>query len=123
MKTFIKILVVTSFFFFLNTQVFANTTENALKNFRQITNTAPFFKSAYGYAIFPTVGSGGFIIGGAYGKGQVFAHGVQTGITTLKAASVGFQLGGKAFSEIIFFKGVKWKNPQICKVCVIIAQP
>jgi lipid-binding SYLF domain-containing protein len=64
----------------------------------------PFFKSAYGYAVFPTVGKGGIGIGGAYGKGQVYRGGKVTGETSLIKVTIGFQLGGQAFSEMIFFK-------------------
>jgi lipid-binding SYLF domain-containing protein len=64
----------------------------------------PFFENAYGYAVFPTVGKGGIGIGGAYGKGQVYRKGMVMGTTTLVKATIGFQLGGQAFSQIIFFK-------------------
>ncbi len=75
-----------------------------LSVFRQSPEVAPFFKDAYGYAVFPTVGKGGFVVGAAYGKGQVYRQGTATGTAELAKASVGFQLGGQAFSEIIFFK-------------------
>jgi lipid-binding SYLF domain-containing protein len=64
----------------------------------------PFFKSAYGYAVFPMVGKGGFVIGGAYGNGQVYVNGAVTGTTRLIKGSIGFQAGGQAFSQIIFFQ-------------------
>jgi lipid-binding SYLF domain-containing protein len=63
-----------------------------------------WFKEAYGYAVFPSVGKGGIGIGGARGKGLVYEQGKLIGKTTLTAVSVGFQLGGQAFSEVIFFK-------------------
>jgi len=63
-----------------------------------------FIKSSYGYAVFPTVGEGAFIVGGSGGKGGVFVGGRQVGESIMAAVSLGFQLGGKAFSEIIFFK-------------------
>ena len=72
--------------------------------FKQSPEVQPFFNEAYGYAIFPTVGKGGFVVGGAYGKGQVYRGGKVTGISKLVKLSVGFQAGGQAFSEIIFFK-------------------
>ena len=50
------------------------------------------------------MGEGAFVVGGAGGKGGVFVHGRQVGEATLAQVSVGFQAGGKAFSEIIFFK-------------------
>lgn len=65
---------------------------------------AKFFKNAYGYAVFPTIGKAGFVIGGSYGKGQVYRGGKVTGKTSVVEGSIGFQLGGEAFSEIIFFK-------------------
>lgn len=72
--------------------------------FNQSPQVAPFFNDAFGYAVFPTIGKGGIVIGAAYGQGQVYRQGVATGIATLVKASVGYQLGGQAFSEIIFFK-------------------
>jgi len=64
----------------------------------------PFFKSAYGYAVFPTIGKGGLGIGGAYGKGQVYQGNKVTGEVSLVKLSIGWQAGGQAFSEIIFFQ-------------------
>jgi len=63
-----------------------------------------FFDSSYGYAIFPSVGKGGVGIGGAYGKGQVFEQGSMIGWSSLSQATIGFQLGGQAYSEVIFFE-------------------
>lgn len=63
-----------------------------------------FFDKAYGYAVFPTVGKGGMGIGGAYGKGEVYERGKQIGTSSLTQLTIGFQLGGQAYSEIIFFK-------------------
>lgn len=62
-----------------------------------------FFDEAHGFAIFPTVGKGGVGIGGAYGKGRVFEQGQLAGGCSLSQVSAGFQLGGQAYSEIIFF--------------------
>lgn len=64
----------------------------------------PFFDNAYGYAVFPTVGKGGFVLGGAYGAGRVYLKDRVSGKATLMKVSIGFQLGGQAFSEIIFFE-------------------
>jgi len=63
-----------------------------------------WFRDAYGYAVFPSVGKGGIGIGGAHGKGLVYEQGALIGKTSLTAVTVGFQLGGQAFSEVIFFK-------------------
>jgi lipid-binding SYLF domain-containing protein len=57
-----------------------------------------------GYAVFPTVGKGGLIIGGGYGKGVLFEHGVATGYCDMTQATVGAQIGGQKFTEIIAFQ-------------------
>jgi lipid-binding SYLF domain-containing protein len=62
------------------------------------------FKSAHGYALFPTIGKGGFVVGGAFGKGRVYEKGQYIGNTTLTQGTIGFQLGGAGFSQIIFFQ-------------------
>jgi len=64
----------------------------------------PFFENAYGYAVFPNIGKGGFVVGGAYGKGQVYRGGKVTGETSLIKATFGAQIGGQVFSEIIFLE-------------------
>ena len=62
------------------------------------------FAEAHGYAVFPTVGKGAIGIGAARGKGDGFERGVLIGKTTLTQVTVGFQLGGQAYSEVILFK-------------------
>ena len=63
-----------------------------------------FFDSAYGYAVFPSIGKGAAGIGGAHGYGEVFEQGEVIGVTELSQATIGFQLGGQTYREIIFFK-------------------
>ena len=63
-----------------------------------------FFDQAYGYAVFPSVGKGAIGIGGAYGEGTVFEQGVPIGATSLTKVSIGIQLGGQSYKEIIFFR-------------------
>ena len=79
-------------------------TEKAVDLFRHAGQSGWFFHHSYGYAIFPTIGEGGFVVGAAGGKGDVFIHGAHVGEATLAQVSVGFQAGGQAFSEIIFFE-------------------
>jgi lipid-binding SYLF domain-containing protein len=78
-----------------NTIRLAKTTDPGLQSF--------FDKSA-GYAVFPNVGAGAYVVGGAYGKGQVFQNGQFIGYTSLTQANVGLQLGGQSYSELIFFQ-------------------
>lgn len=63
-----------------------------------------FFDNSYGYAIFLSIGKGGMGIGGAHGKGRVYVGGDHTGDTKMTQLTVGFQLGGQVFSQIIFFE-------------------
>ncbi len=62
------------------------------------------FKSAYGFALFPTIGKAGFVVGGAYGKGRVYEQNKYIGETAMTQASIGFQLGGTGFSQVVFFQ-------------------
>jgi lipid-binding SYLF domain-containing protein len=77
---------------------------DALSLFRHAGESASFFHKSYAYAIFPTVGEGGLVVGGAYGKGRVYVHGHPVGEASMGQVSLGFQAGGKAYSEIIFFE-------------------
>lgn len=77
---------------------------DAVKSFKDAGQSAAFFNNSYGYAIFPTIGKAGMGIGGAHGKGKVFSRGAQVGTTTMSQVTIGLQLGGQAFSQIIFFE-------------------
>ena len=66
--------------------------------------TGEFIDTAYGYAVFPTIGKGGIGIGGAHGKGAVFVGGKQVAKTSMTQITYGLQLGGQAYSQMIFFK-------------------
>ena len=66
---------------------------------------AALFANAYGYAIFPNVGKGAVGVGGAAGNGVAWEKGVEVGTASLKQVSIGFQWGGQAYREVIFFEG------------------
>jgi lipid-binding SYLF domain-containing protein len=72
--------------------------------FKKADTVKPFFENCYGYAVFPTIGKGGIGVGGAYGTGQVYAQGKPTGTVKMFKGTIGFQLGGQAFSQMIFFE-------------------
>jgi lipid-binding SYLF domain-containing protein len=72
--------------------------------FRHAGQSGKFFGSSVGYAVFPTIGKGGFGVGAAHGQGQVYEHGSYVGTTAMTQVSFGFQLGGQVYSEIIFFQ-------------------
>ena len=82
---------------------YADEYSDTITLFKNAGESGRFFNHAYGYAVFPTVGKGGVGIGGAFGKGRVYAKGKAVGETSLTQLSIGFQLGGQGFSEIIFF--------------------
>ena len=85
-------------------RAYADDYTRALQNFSNAAQTHHYIQSAYGYALFPSVGKAGFGLGAAYGKGRVYRQGTYVGDSKLTQVSIGFQLGAQEFSEIIFFK-------------------
>jgi lipid-binding SYLF domain-containing protein len=77
---------------------------DTIKVFRGAGQSAKFFGSSYGYAVFPTIGKGGIGIGGAHGSGRVYSKGTYVGDTSMTQLTIGLQLGGQAYSQIIFFQ-------------------
>jgi lipid-binding SYLF domain-containing protein len=65
---------------------------------------AKLMKDSAGYAIFPSIGKGAIGVGGAYGKGDVYEKGVVVGYCDMTQGSIGFQLGGQAYTEILVFQ-------------------
>jgi lipid-binding SYLF domain-containing protein len=72
--------------------------------FKKAGQSGTFFEKSRGYAVFPSVGKAGVGVGGAYGKGRVFEQGKHIGDTSVSQLSVGLQLGGQAYSQIVFFE-------------------
>ena len=65
------------------------------------------FNNAYGYVIFPNIGKGGFGVGGATGNGAVYEGGKLIGMAKMTQLTLGFQAGGQAYREVIFFESKK----------------
>ncbi len=104
-KIFFLILI--TLIFGISTTAVAVMTEDyssTINTFRSSPVVKKFFDNSYGFAVFPLIGKAGFVVGGSYGKGQVYRDGVVTGKSTVIEGSIGFQAGGEAFSEIIFFQ-------------------
>ena len=79
--------------------------ETAMSRFQDSdSRTGPFFQNAYGYAVFPKITKGSAGIGGAYGRGVVYQGGRMTGYADVTQGSIGAQLGGMSWSEIVFFQ-------------------
>lgn len=86
------------------TTVQADEYEDALAVFERAGESSRFLDNSYGYALFPTITKGGVVVGGAYGEGRVYEQGRYIGDVSMTQASIGLQLGGQAFSQIIFFR-------------------
>jgi lipid-binding SYLF domain-containing protein len=72
--------------------------------FKKADETGKFFANAYGYAVFPKIYKGAIGVGGARGDGRVYEKGKLIGDTTMTQLSIGFQLGGEGFAQMIFFE-------------------
>lgn len=81
--------------------------QDTINVFRKAVESAKFFQSAHGYAVFPTIGKGGIGIGGAYGTGRVYEQGKYIGDSSMAQLTIGFQLGAEGFSQIIFFEDAR----------------
>jgi len=79
--------------------------ERAIKAFKSAdTGLTTLFTNSAGFAVFPSVGKGGLIFGGEYGKGLLYQSARPVGEVTLTEVNVGAQVGGGAFYEVIFFE-------------------
>ena len=63
-----------------------------------------YFEDSYGYVVFPSVGKGGIVLGGAHGRGIVYEQGELIGAAKMTQVTLGFQWGGQAYSEVLFFE-------------------
>jgi len=78
--------------------------EAAFDKFKDLGNVPEMLSESYGYAVLPTIGKGGIGIGGAGGTGCVFEGGKHTGNISMGQVTIGFQLGGQTYSQLILFK-------------------
>jgi len=100
----LKQLILSFSLLLLSGNAWSDNFADTVAKFRDSKGTQEFFAKAYGYAVFPTIGKGGIGLGAAYGKGRVYRNNGAVGRTEMVQISIGFQLGGQAFSQIIFFK-------------------
>lgn len=79
--------------------------KETIEDFKQVdASISKLFNTAFGYAVFPAIGKGGIGIGGAGGKGTVFKEGEPVADVKMSQVTVGFQLGGQKYAEVIFFE-------------------
>src|SRR5277367_5251447 len=87
---------------------YANEYDETIELFKHAGESSVFFTDCYAYAVFPTIGAGGLIVGGARGEGQIYLHDRLVGDAMMTQLSIGLQAGGKAYSEIIFFQDKRY---------------
>jgi lipid-binding SYLF domain-containing protein len=80
---------------------------DTIQIFKDAGQSAAFFDDAYAYAVFPTVGKGGLVVGGAAGEGRVYVGGKHVGNSNFSQLTIGFQAGGQAYSMIVFFQDAR----------------
>jgi lipid-binding SYLF domain-containing protein len=83
---------------------FADEYSDTVALFKNAGPAKRFFGDSYGYAVFPSIGKGGLVVGGAYGRGRVYRQGVYVGDVSMTQVSVGLQAGGQAYSMMVFFQ-------------------
>jgi len=81
-----------------------------LAKFRELGDVPEMMAQSYGYAVLPTIGKGGIGIGAAGGTGCVYKGGQHTGNVSMGQVTIGWQLGGQAYSQIILFKNADVYN-------------
>ncbi len=104
MKTLFKATLILFLFSLSSQMVRADEYDDAIASFRNAGESGTFFDKSVGYAVFPTIGKAGIGIGGAHGSGKVFKNGAVIGTSEMNQVTIGLQLGGQAFSQIIFFE-------------------
>ena len=86
------------------TIAWADDYQETIQLFKNAGQSGGFFDNSHGYAVFPTIAKGGIGIGAAGGGGRVYVGGKHVGDTKMGQLSIGLQLGGQAYSQIIFFQ-------------------
>ena len=104
METMLRYLLPTPAMMLAANAALADPYVDAIAAFKQAGQSASFFSRSYAYAVLPTVAKGGFWVGAANGRGHVYQQGHYIADTSMTQVSAGFQAGGQAYSEVIFFQ-------------------
>jgi lipid-binding SYLF domain-containing protein len=104
MRLRFNLLAVLLFLVSASGSAWADDYTDTIKIFKEAGASSAFFDKSYGYAVFPTIGKGGVGIGGAFGKGRVYKKGAHVGDTSMTQLTIGWQLGGQGYSQIIFLQ-------------------
>lgn len=100
----LKLVTITTCLLLAAGNVFADDYADTIAMFKSTEQVKPFFSHSYGFAVFPSIGKGGLIVGAASGRGRVYVGGKVTGTVKMSQVSIGAQLGGQTYSQIIFFE-------------------
>ena len=84
----------------------ADKNEVAIQAFRDA-GAGSYIDASYGYAVFPSIGKAGLLVGGAHGKGAVYREGTMIGKSTMTQVSLGIQFGGQVYKQIVFFEDAR----------------
>lgn len=104
MKHALRSFVVFCFFVLPLNTASADSAADTIRSFANAGESGKYFRDAYGYAVFPTIAKGGFVVGGARGKGLVFVNTKQVGTVVMTQLTAGLLAGAQAYSQIIFFE-------------------
>jgi lipid-binding SYLF domain-containing protein len=89
-------------------QILASETQALLTRYKAEDPTlASVLDASVGYVIFPSIGKGGIGIGGAYGRGEVYEKGARIGYADMTQATIGLQLGGQEYAELLVFRSAE----------------
>ena len=79
--------------------------DQTLSDFKRMDPTLDrVIADATGYAVYPSIGKGGLIAGAAYGRGSVYEKGQFIGYSDLRQGSIGAQIGGQEFAQLVVFE-------------------
>jgi len=104
MKSRVSPFVFIATMLLMATAAVADEYSDTITIFKNAGESGTYFSHSYAYAVFPTVGKGGFGVGAAHGSGKVYVQGAVVGSVKVTQLSVGLQAGGQAFSQIVFFE-------------------
>jgi lipid-binding SYLF domain-containing protein len=82
----------------------ADNYSDSIAVFKGAGESKEYFNRSYGYAVFPSIGKGGIGLGAAHGTGHVYSGGKLVGESKMTQVSIGLQLGGQVFQQIVFFE-------------------
>jgi hypothetical protein len=104
MKSTISALMLVTALWLVPASASADEYSDTIAMFKKAGESADFFKHAYAYLVFPTIGKGGLGVGAAHGSGRAYEQGKYVGDVKMNQVSIGLQAGGQAFSQIVFFE-------------------